>query len=263
MTIFFAKPLRILPPLLLLAAACLAPALSRAENAAPSAGKMYMNALAAWHRGEYKAAALSFQTVAENGVVNGDLYYNIGNAWLRAGETGRAIYWYERAKLLIGNDPDLNFNLAHAQGLRKDAPAPGPSALIRVLLFWKTCLSPPVLRALTLFASFLCAVLLTLAILKNRSRRSAGIIASGLAALLLMLTVMMQYREQTAGLQGIVLPSEISVRSGFGSASTELFRLHAGTRVAVLETREGHVKIRYSEDKIGWIPGHDIGRIRR
>jgi len=35
--------------------------------------------------------------------------------------------------------------------------------------------------------------------------------------------------------------------------STTLFSLHAGTKVRVVELRDGYLKIRFSKDKIGWV----------
>ena len=39
-------------------------------------------------------------------------YFNLGNAYFRLGELGKAIRFYEKARVLIPRDEDLNFNLS-------------------------------------------------------------------------------------------------------------------------------------------------------
>ncbi|MBF0202690.1 MAG: hypothetical protein HQK66_15590, partial [Desulfamplus sp.] len=43
--------------------------------------------------------------------------------------------------------------------------------------------------------------------------------------------------------------------------ATELFLLHAGTRVRVEEIREGYIKIFFSQGKMGWVSAEDAGII--
>ena len=61
--------------------------------------------------GNFTQAAQDFEAVAKLNINNPYLFYNIGNAYLKSNDIGRAILWYERAKVLAPNDPDLNYNL--------------------------------------------------------------------------------------------------------------------------------------------------------
>ena len=60
----------------------------------------------AYYRGEYAAAIAAYEQVAALGVINEDLYYNLGNAYYRAGRMGPAIYNYERALTLDSDQED-------------------------------------------------------------------------------------------------------------------------------------------------------------
>ncbi|NJL58892.1 MAG: SH3 domain-containing protein [Desulfobacteraceae bacterium] len=55
----------------------------------------------------------------------------------------------------------------------------------------------------------------------------------------------------------IILPEKVSVRSGFAEGSTELFVLHAGTKVYIGKEQGEFFRIQYSEGKIGWIKRSD------
>jgi uncharacterized protein YgiM (DUF1202 family) len=51
------------------------------------------------------------------------------------------------------------------------------------------------------------------------------------------------------------------VRSGFTDSATQLFVLHAGTKVRVERQTDAYLLIRYTEDKIGWIKKSEAGII--
>ncbi len=58
-----------------------------------------------------KAAKLFETIVEDHRVVNGFVFYNIGNAYYEAGEPGKAVLYYQRAKRLIPGSVDLEYNL--------------------------------------------------------------------------------------------------------------------------------------------------------
>jgi tetratricopeptide (TPR) repeat protein len=94
----------------------------------------FINGIKQYKAAEFKEAAASFEAIAAAGVVNPDLFYNIGNAYLKAHDLGNAILWYERAKRLAPEDPDLLFNLAHADSLVTDK-IDSPVTLTDIFIF--------------------------------------------------------------------------------------------------------------------------------
>ena len=69
----------------------------------------------------YQEAILHYEAIAKNGGVrNGKLYYDVGNAYFRLGDTGRAILNYKRAELFMRNDGNLRQNLDYARSRRQD-----------------------------------------------------------------------------------------------------------------------------------------------
>ena len=65
-----------------------------------------------------------YQKLIEAGQPSGVLYYNLGNAWFKAGQYGRAIAAYLQAQRLNPRDPNLRFNLRFVREkvTGKDAP---------------------------------------------------------------------------------------------------------------------------------------------
>ncbi len=91
----------------------------------------------------YGSAIEAFSKLVEKGVRNGKLYYNLANAYLKNGDIGPAILWYERALKLLPNDPDVRFNLTYADTLATDKKESFASPLMTVMFFWKDLFSPP------------------------------------------------------------------------------------------------------------------------
>jgi SH3-like domain-containing protein len=59
----------------------------------------------------------------------------------------------------------------------------------------------------------------------------------------------------------VILTEQVAVRSGFTDTATQLFVLHAGTKVRIARETETHLLIRYTEEKIGWVKKSEVGII--
>ena len=101
----------------------------------PSAEELYFEANRAYKEDRYPEAIDGYLELIGQGYVNGHLYYNLGNAYFRAGQIGRAILNYKRAELLIPRDADLNFNLRYALDQTQDAIAADQNFLNQAF-FW-------------------------------------------------------------------------------------------------------------------------------
>ncbi|MBF0201123.1 MAG: BatD family protein, partial [Desulfamplus sp.] len=115
----------------------------------------FVRGVDAYNNGEYKASAEIFTSIAAKGIHNPYLYYNIGNAFLKAGRTGDAILWYERAKKEIPFDPDLRFNLEYARGFVKDKPEASGFDLSAAFFFLQGYLPSEAIKYCAVLFSFI------------------------------------------------------------------------------------------------------------
>jgi len=234
------------------------PALSFAGDQDPA--RIFFEAVKSYGEGEYAAAAEGFLSVAEAGVINGDLYYNTANAYFKAGDIGRAILWYEKAFKLIPWDPDLKFNLAYARSLVKDK-APDNSSLLSALFFWRYWLGRTIVVGLA--AAFSLIFCLTLLLKRKFKKNVPAMVLYGAFCLFsfFSLTAAGNYFFDHRGNQGVVLAESISVKSGYSDPATELFVLHSGSRVSIEQAQKKFYRIRFGKDKIGWVNQKMIGII--
>jgi tetratricopeptide (TPR) repeat protein len=235
--------------------------LAAAPCPAQEHARQFLAAMEAYKAEDYPGAVKRLEAIASSGIQNGELYYDIGNAHLKNNDLGRAILWYERALTLLPNDPDLRFNYEYARSLTKDAQDENGTPLVRILFFWKYELSAGTVIVLALGFNLLFWGLATTWRLTRRRGVRYAALATLVPAAVLILTAAFNYYESAHPNRAIILPDKIAVRSGLEPSSTELFELHAGARVRIVRTMKGHVQIRFSEDKIGWIENEAVGRI--
>ena len=131
---------------------------------------------------QYRESAALLESLLADGYRNGAVYYNLGNAWMRAGEYGRSIAAYRKARLYRPRDPYLTANLHQALSLAPGhLPEPAPPWWTHVL-FWSGWLSYPG-KVWAAFIAFTAAALLAIAALLLRWPRvywlSAAVVLTG------------------------------------------------------------------------------------
>jgi len=216
-------------------------------------GEVFVAANIAYEQGDYAAAIRDYRELIDRGANRGLVYFNLGNAYLRNGELGRAIAEFRRARNLRPRDEDIRANLTFARESTRDAIGPPqPSPVLSTLLFWHYRLS----RAeLALLAVLVNIVFWSLAILRL-FRGDSEILGWALMALLVVLLVTVgslarhRFFSQPVA---VVVPQEIEAFTAPDTESVVRFKLHAGTELRVRDEREGWLRIVLPDDQQGWI----------
>ena len=225
-----------------------------------SAEALFFKANQSYKEGRFQDAVDGYLRLIESGVQNGHIYYNLGNAYLRLDDLGSAILFYERARLLIPRDADLNFNLRYALDQTRDA-IPASQSVIRQGFFW--------LNDLTfseLFWSFAVLNTAFFSILLTRLFYRAEW-SYYLFLILLIFTAVaacssgLKWYELDTDDRAVILNEEVNVRSGPDPQDTVLFKIHEGTMVHHERSEDGWVLVHLSEEKRGWVQAKDLERI--
>ncbi len=224
-----------------------------------TSGAQMADANRLYEAGRYSEAAAAYQVLADGGVEDGTLYYNLGNAYFKAGDLGRAILNYRRAQLLLPRDGDVasNLQVARAQTRdRLDADDGGALvALARRTLVESTTLDEAAAVAMGLWV-LLCA-LVAVALLWPRARQA---LRYGIAVVAMMLatgvlSVGIRVLEARAGPPAVIVAEEVAARSGPGTEYLTEFSLHVGAEVRVMEQHDDWLRISLPGDLQGWVPG--------
>jgi len=119
---------------------------------------------------DYRAAARELETIVADGVRSGAVYYNLGNAYYRAGDYGRAILNYRKAKPYRPRDTFLEANLQQALAVAPGRLADQPIPWWNHVLFWNEWLSFPAKVQFTGLAMIIAAVFAVTAVILRRPR---------------------------------------------------------------------------------------------
>ncbi len=222
--------------------------------------RSFLDGIRHYESGNFTEAIAAFSRIAESGVSNGKLFYNLANAYLKNGDVGRAILWYERALKLIPGDPGLKFNHEYALSQVKDEKEERAASIFRILFFWKHAFSPETIRWSAVLFNLIFWGIVAVRMLQKKRRilKGPAYLALTLAVVLALTAFYNQYEAATIR-HAIILPAEVSVRSGLKDDSAELFLLHAGTKVKIEKEHKDFYRIYFSEGKIGWVRKADVG----
>ena len=141
-------------------------ALAALPMAASAQGPVDLEAMAAtnalYEDGRYEQAARSFQQLVDKGYGDPVLYYNLGNAYFKQGDIGRAILNYLRAERLAPRDDDIRANLDFARSQTLDLLESGEAPFVRFVtgLLFRVTAGELGAVALTLWLLFAACLLL-------------------------------------------------------------------------------------------------------
>ena len=228
---------------------------------ASETARTFLDGVKNYKEDRFAEAAAAFSRVADEGIKNGKLFYNLGNAYLKNGDIGNAILWYERSSKLLPHDPDLKFNYEYALSLTKDEKGDKDFPLVRILFFWKYLLSQTWIQWAAILFNLIFWVLMTVRVIRRKKRfRTLGHVMLTIGLIFTLTAVYNDY-ESAIIKEAVILPARVSIRSGLTDDATELFVLHAGAKVKIDKEKDEYIRISFSEGKIGWIKKSDAGVI--
>jgi tetratricopeptide (TPR) repeat protein len=203
---------------------------------------------------QYSEAVDAYETIARQGSVNGNLYYNLGNSYFKKGEIGKAILNYERARQFMPYDSDLKANLDYARSL---ASINSPLYSRNRFLFWFHSLSDGLsVDAVTVFLSilFICAfVLLTCHIFIPAIRKYTVFLLAGIIIVFSAGAFSLNWKINYLTKGAVIIAKETQARFEPSENATAYFTLTEGNRIEVIDASAHWFKIRRPDHKVGWV----------
>jgi tetratricopeptide (TPR) repeat protein len=207
-----------------------------------------------------------YEQVLGQGYESATLYYNLGNAYFNVNNLPAAILNYERAKVLAPGDPDIAFNLRIANSMIPDKIEVVPE--IFYVQWWKSLRNSISLHAWTI-ASIISFSLLILGVgfffLSGSMFIRKMAFWAGIVFVLVSLAVFSmtytKYDMQSKHTEAIVFNPTITVKSSPNQLGKDLFVIHEGTKVFIIEEINEWCNIRIANGSEGWLPAGSIKRI--
>lgn len=237
--------------------------------AADASNDVYVDSLwnsanQAYMEGRWADAAADYELISGMGLESASLYCNTGDAYFKDGNVPMAILFYERALKLDPSYEDARYNLQLLNSTIQDRIDPVPDFILKVWAkdicylmnsdAWAVCFI--VFLALTLALALLFILGATAA--GRRAGFFTGIVTLLLAIASLSFSIW-QKNDYMSADDAIVIRPVTSVKSSPSSeASTDLFILHEGTKVKILDKVGNWNNIELADGRQGWLLSKDL-----
>lgn len=208
-------------------------------------------------KGQFQHAIRDYESLVKAGDWSSPLFYNLGNAYYRVADFGRAILNYERALALDPQHPETVANLALA---REES---------RALELQNNRFTPLLKRVTTNQLTIAAVIALWMAIFMisamifNR-RRSAILVTITVVGLVIAAgcsAVVYQIEKSRRSLAVVVAP-ELQARLATADNAGSVLQLPPGSEVNVLSRRGDWVYALLPNNLRGWIPSASIEPVR-
>lgn len=225
---------------------------------------LWNGAVAAYTDGRWSDALNGYERIASLGLESPELYCNIGDSYFKTGDFPHAILYYEKALKLDPSYSDARYNLDICSNLIQDRIDPVPEF---ILSSWakSICYSLSsnawAVLCIAFFAIFLAMLLLYLLGAGRGARRTGffvGIVMFCLTCASLGFSAWQKADYHKADSAIVTRPVTSVKSSPSDESSTDLFILHEGTKVEILDEVGGWINISLADGRQGWMLSADI-----
>jgi tetratricopeptide (TPR) repeat protein len=207
-----------------------------------------------YEQSKFPEAAAAYEKMIKAGSTSPAIYFNLGNARFKAGETGRAIVAYRQAERLAPRDPDVRANLQFVRS-QVQGPTLTPNR-------WERWLQRLTVNEWTVLASI--AVWIWLTLLTVVQFRPAwkpalrSLVWSSAFAALALGTLLWSSASATLAGTAVVTANEAVVRNGPFDESPSAFTVHDGGELSVSDKKDGWLQVSIGERRIGWVKKEQV-----
>ena len=202
--------------------------------------------------GNFKAAIADYKAVVDSGEWSANLFYDLGNAYFRHGDFGRAILNYDRALRLDRHHPEADANLRIARDQTHSLEV-APPAIERYLNFGTAS-----------FFAVVAAIFFWLTIILLILR--PGRVLSAVAGIFLTAICAFAAYKSENGTHGhglaIVIVENTEARVATVDSAPSVLALPAGSEVLILQERGDWNYAALPNDQRGWIAASAVEKVR-
>ena len=216
----------------------------------------------------YDEAIAAYESILNTGVESAALYYNLGNAYFRMNDIPRAILNYERSLLLNPNNEDAVHNLEFSRTKIIDKIDAVDTFFLRAWINSLSGLMKSNSWAIWSVITFILCVIALFGYVFGRYKLLKKI-AFFSACFLFVISLSsfffakMQKDKYENREFAIVMDATVTVKSSPDESGTDLFLIHAGTKVKIRKVFENQqwLEIQLADGNTGWVRVTTVERI--
>jgi tetratricopeptide (TPR) repeat protein len=218
-----------------------------------------------YNEARYDTAVVLYENIISEGYISAPLLYNIGNAYFKMRNYPMAILNYEKALKFEPDNEEIKQNLSIANALITDKIEPVPEFFIKKI--WKNIGNKLSANEWAIVSLVLIAIVLIVLFLyftaRSRGQKKAMFFVGILLIVICLCSIIFasqKYRYMNEHNEAIVMMPTITVKSSPSSSGTDLFVLHEGTKVRIIDDTDNWNKIKIADGSVGWLPSSCITR---
>lgn len=219
---------------------------------------LMMKANEAYQNEDYAQAITIYTEIIDHGNAGAVLYYNLGNAYYKAGENARALLWYERALRLDPHNEDIKHNILFVNRTLVDNIDIMPEFFLN--RWWKAIsmsMTSGSWAVLSIICSFLFFTAIAVLLISRKPRVRTGMLIASIIFLIgLIFSIVFAYQENARYIknpEAIIMQSVVTAKSTPNRSGNDLFVIHEGLKVQIADQVGEWYEIRLSNGEKGWI----------
>lgn len=228
------------------------------ESSFSEANRLYSNK-------KYSEAVQHYEQIIKSGYISSELYFNLGNTYYRLGKTAEPIFYFEKAIKISPDDEDIQHNLkiANLRTIDKYDEVP-PFFITAVFLKIRDSRTVDSWGVVAVVLAWITAIILALFLILRGVLLKKIMFASGLVSLLLCISSLtlcyLKSDYEKSNKEAIVFSSSAYVKSSPDKDGNDLFILHEGAKIKILEqVKQNEIwnKIQLPNGRTGWMLNSD------
>ena len=227
----------------------------------------YQNLIAdgnkAYQENDWDAALVNYKEVLDAGLVNANIYYNIGNVYYKLGNIPEAILYYERSLKLAPGDPDVSHNLKIANQYILDVMEPLPPLFYEE--WFKIFRNSFTAKGwsfigLTCFWLLVATILVFLLTQHTAVKKFSFVFVFAFIALSGLGFVMAQSQQDSCSDQdtAIIFEASVDMHSEPSVSSTRLYVVHEGLKVSISQFVNDWYEVILPDGSKGWVKASQV-----
>jgi tetratricopeptide (TPR) repeat protein len=231
-------------------------ALSVLQVSAQSPTQLFEAANTAYKNKNYDLSIEAYNKLIEQGYKTSEVYYNLGNAYYKKEQIGLAVLNFEKAHKLAPSDEDIRYNLKLANLKTVDRLSPVPQlSIVEKWDHFISTLSSQGWAIVSIVFVWLALIGFTVYLFVTSWRRTGfytGLVLLVFAAFFGSLSYTQTHSEYGAD-QAILTSTNAYIKSAPDASGTDLFMVHEGIKMNILDKVGDWSKVRLADGKVGWV----------
>lgn len=218
-------------------------------------GELYAAGNEMYKSNQFENATEDYEKLISLDYQKPEIYYNLGNSYFKQNKIGKSILSFERGLKLTPGDEDLLYNLAFARAKAVDHIQPVPQ--LSIISWWQNFLRTFTSNCWSMAAIIfiwlaLVAISVSLFLRKSAILNSVSIIFFIFSVGLTAIAFHLKSKAENSN-EAITMVSNVFVKSAPDANAGNLFMIHEGTKLMILDQIGEWNKIKLEDGKVGWL----------